>query len=815
MSGAASPPALRGRESALALLLCLLGAALLLAPALFGGRSTLSFELSDPRVDVRPWVRSAEGPLAEVNLVTPDIDFFVLPGMVRLRQLAEQGDPPWWDPAQFLGYPLQANLPSPSSSPAVWPTRWLDVVSALDWLLWFHTALAAWLAYRLCRMLGTGAAAAALGAAGFSLSAWMFTRWHLPHIHYTTAWWPGLIAAVEWLRRGKLARGLAEGGLCAGLIMLSGFPQVGLLLLAGALGYALCLREVRRPRALSLLLLSLGIGVALAAPQLAVSQAAYADSLRSGDAAREAAARQGLPPGALLALALPEIFGRPSDFSGAAPPAATMKDWLPQRRWFSTELQDNVVENALYVGAATLLLCWCLLFLRGQRGRWLLLLAGLALGISLVWPLLVSAAPWLSVLGAASMKRAIVLVAVCLPLAAALGLQALIERRLRPPWILGALLLSALALAPWLAARLDDPQAAEFSASLTNQAWRQGLFLGATLLALGLMTRAAPTARWSACWSWAPAVLLFADLASLALAFNPMPRQHEPFPPTPALAELAARPGRFAHFGGASVGNNLLPPSAAATVGLQSIQGTAPMVPTRVAELLGLIEGPLYDAVDPRVGRPFQRVESLRHPLLDLLGVSTVVHADPGLAAATGWPVLFERPEEGLGALARPGAGPRAFLCGGAVVVREPAERLARLARSDFPVHRTVLLERTHGLSALPEQGALQALEVLGDAATRRPLRFEAAFPGIAVLTEAYAPGWSARLDGEEVELLVVDHALMGVAVNPGPHELVFSYTPPGLAAGSIVAGLALVVLLAAARSAWAAGRASPHEFSH
>ncbi|HZM00473.1 MAG TPA: hypothetical protein VFD43_09505, partial [Planctomycetota bacterium] len=47
------------RERLLAAALCALGAALLLWPALFGGRCTLSFELSDPRLDIRPWVRAA------------------------------------------------------------------------------------------------------------------------------------------------------------------------------------------------------------------------------------------------------------------------------------------------------------------------------------------------------------------------------------------------------------------------------------------------------------------------------------------------------------------------------------------------------------------------------------------------------------------------------------------------------------------------------------------------------------------------------------------------------------------------------------
>jgi len=772
----APPDARELRRAALA---CALLAAALLAPALFGGRCTLAFELSDARLDVRPWAHASAGPPPAINPITPDIDLYVLPGWIRARQLSGRDGTAWWDGAQLCGYPLGANMPVPLFLPVVWAAGWLPPVDALDLLLWFHVALAGLLAFRAARQLGCGPPAAALGAAGFALSGWMSVRWHLPHILYAAAYGPGLLSALVALRAGRWRRAVLEGAFFLSCSLLA-FPQVGAALGAGWLALVVLERELRRPLTLLAAGATLALGVLVAAPQLRLSGAAYADSLRGTPETRAATARQGLPPGALLGALVPEFFGRPSDFAAPDPPAPTMQDWLPQRLFFSRDTQDNVVENALYPGVLVLLLLAAALA-RGATpdGRRLLLVGGGALLLALGWPLLARVAPALALLAAGNVKRLLVLAALALPLAAALGLQALLDgrARVRRGWLL-ALAAAAVAL-PAAAALLDDPQAGAFAAGLAWQSARQALLLALGWLAL------ARAARGGA-WACAPAALLVLDLALPALAFNPFPVQQAPVPSTPALERLAGR-GRVAVLGGP----NLLPPSAAAVHGIDSLHGVAALVPRRTAELLACIEGPLFDVRDPRVGRPFADPASLAHPLLDLLAVDTVVHADPGLAAATGWPVLFEHPAEGLGALARPTAGPRAFLCGGARVVPDAAQRLVLLADPTFEQRATVLLERELQ-PPLPDRGAFAPLPLERPTEDLRRLTFEAPFEGVAVLAESWSEGWRVRIDGEPAERLRADHALLGVRVGKGAHVVEWTYEPPGLRSGLLLMGLGL-----------------------
>lgn len=821
------------REALLLLVVVAAGLGLLFAEPLFGDRCVLSMQPDDPRLGMAPWSHGDPRDLGAVNPITPDIDGFVLPGMLRARQLEDSEGAAYWDDSQLLGYALAANMPYPFDGPLTWllpraieraSGQALNLVTLLDIMLALHLALALMGAYRLCRKLDVEPAFAAVGALGFAFSAWMLTRWHVPQVLFTTAWWPLQATALTWMRRGFVRRGMLEGSLATGFLLLSGFPQVGMVLCLLTVFLGVADPLLRAPRRLAALALMLALGGGLAAPQLALNRDAYQGSLRADPTVQADTALRGLPPASLLGAVLPDAFGHPPDFSLPGAPAPTMESWLPQRLFWSHTIQNSVVENALYPGMLLLLLL-PLMLARGvdRRARALLLAALLVLAGAMLAPLAVERWPALSKLAAGNVKRALVVVAAALPVAGALALQALGSGRKRVPWIWGLMLAGLLLAVPAWALGVDDPQAPAWAADLARQSVRQLALLVGCLIALSLVARLgrwlpdgqcqddppltgpgfapSPNALALAAWRhkdlvfgarwlrWAPALLLGFDLLSLAVAFNPFPKQVEPFPGTPSLELLARRPGRLATYGDSIA---LLPPTAAALHGIRSVHGVAPMVNTRVAQLLACIEGPLLDMRDPRVAVPFQKLESLAHPLLDLLGVDTVLHRDPGLAAATGWPVLFESESEGMAALQRPGAGPRAFWTGGAQVLADENERLARLADVTWQPHVAALLELAperalQQVSALPMSPAL-----VTSTAHRVQLSLEAPGPGVVVLTDAWDQGYSVTVDGNSVPLLRVDHALMGVEVDAGSHQIVFSYAPPGRRAGLAVAGVSL-----------------------
>lgn len=70
--------------------------------------------------------------------------------------------------------------------------------------------------------------------------------------------------------------------------------------------------------------------------------------------------------------------------------------------------------------------------------------------------------------------------------------------------------------------------------------------------------------------------------------------------------------------------------------------------------------------------------------------------------------------------------------------------------------------------------------------------------PGLLVVSQAWTPGWQAELDGNAVPVYRVDHALLGVYLPSGDHEVRLRYDPLGWRWGwRITAGSLMVLLLA------------------
>ena len=61
---------------------------------------------------------------------------------------------------------------------------------------------------------------------------------------------------------------------------------------------------------------------------------------------------------------------------------------------------------------------------------------------------------------------------------------------------------------------------------------------------------------------------------------------------------------------------------------------------------------------------------------------------------------------------------------------------------------------------------------------------------GLLVVSQIYSENWKATVDGEEVDVIQTDHALLGVPVGPGEHTVTVSYDPDSLTLGLWISGL-------------------------
>jgi hypothetical protein len=79
-------------------------------------------------------------------------------------------------------------------------------------------------------------------------------------------------------------------------------------------------------------------------------------------------------------------------------------------------------------------------------------------------------------------------------------------------------------------------------------------------------------------------------------------------------------------------------------------------------------------------------------------------------------------------------------------------------------------------------------------------VRTSSATAGFLVTSDAFYPGWRARVDGQEAPLYRADYAIRGVMLPPGQHTVSFDYNPRRFYFG---AGISVLSLLALAALLW------------
>lgn len=108
-----------------------------------------------------------------------------------------------------------------------------------------------------------------------------------------------------------------------------------------------------------------------------------------------------------------------------------------------------------------------------------------------------------------------------------------------------------------------------------------------------------------------------------------------------------------------------------------------------------------------------------------------------------------------------------------------------RVAPRDFaPVDHTVA-------TSLPEPSCVSSVSTAELRPESITQQVTACAPGVAVLADAWFPGWSVLVDGVEAEPVRVWGFLRGVAVPAGAHTVTWSYRPTSFRIGAILSALA------------------------
>jgi hypothetical protein len=177
---------------------------------------------------------------------------------------------------------------------------------------------------------------------------------------------------------------------------------------------------------------------------------------------------------------------------------------------------------------------------------------------------------------------------------------------------------------------------------------------------------------------------------------------------------------------------------------------------------------------------------------LALLGARLVVTRAEGLGGSS---LLEPAAHLGPWALVRVrGAPPWAQLLARAERVDGPEEAFARLRRGELDPRGACVVEGGDALDQPPGEAGRVTVEALDF--DRLALSVQAERPGVLLVREAWAPGWTARVDGAPAPVVPADLAFRAVAVPAGARRVELRYLAPGGRAGRSIAGAAWSALL-------------------
>ena len=734
-----------------------------------------------------------------------------LPAKQVQAEALRQGRLPVLDATRDGGQPALGNM----NTVPLYPDNLLYLLAPTLWSFnahfWLHLLLAPWAFYRLARAWGLGRRAAWAAGACYAASGFFLSSLNLYNLVAGYALAPALAAAALRLdETGALRRRLAALAAIWALLLLAGDPMTAAAALAAALA-AVLLRSGWRAVARLRTWLALGLGTALAAPQLVEFLRILPASFRGhwGYSAKAAAEASWHPVG-VVGWLVPFPWGGPD-----------LAFW--GRALFGGDLP---LLFALYPGVAALALA--LAAGRPRRGRagaagrwgWGLVVLGIFLALGGYNPLVRAV---MTLPGAGLLRLPVklwLLVALGAALLCGLGFERAFVAGRRRPLALALGGVAAALAALWLGLTLA-PAAARGALSAAAPAAAEGLidqqrlrWAGLCLVGLALVAICGALLRLAAARPRpAGALLLALHVASQLLLLRPLLDRDDPadYRRPPPLLESLPPDARTVHAGL----DQLFGPAAPSPVTYPDARLRWYQRQTRrqLYPATGRLWGRRYEltrspeGLDSFLSRAVAQTlpgldDADRLRLLAASGVDHLLLDRPLAGAAAAGAELVAGPDAAAIHLYRLAAPPEVLFAG--TVYRAPHlnAALSRILEPSFDPFAAAVLPG----GGPPAVGAGGRVRLLADGPERLEVEVVAEGAGALVVHRAHLPIWRARVDGRPAPIVAANIHRLGVELGPGRHRvrLWVDRRPLWLASG--VAGgaaLALLALAAPRRGRW------------
>jgi hypothetical protein len=182
----------------------------------------------------------------------------------------------------------------------------------------------------------------------------------------------------------------------------------------------------------------------------------------------------------------------------------------------------------------------------------------------------------------------------------------------------------------------------------------------------------------------------------------------------------------------------------------------------------------------------YYTVAHLESPILDLLNIGYIFSQHPISSPK------YENVEiAGQVLLRNKTVLPRFFLVGNVVPVPDMKSALARMSSPDFNGAATAIVEGPVSLHSADPPGTVK---VVSFGPSKIILDVDALRAAYLVTSEAYSPGWRARVNGRAVPIEITNAAFRGLAIAPGQHRVEMEFRPRILAVSASISLIAVLI---------------------
>lgn len=709
--------------------------------------------------------------------------------------------PALWTQGMYSGYPIAAD----PQALTWYPVLHLFRVLGADWNIFLIAAyvIASATGFLFVRRLTGSSLAGAFSGFVCGFNALMLGYITNSNQIHAFAWVPLALYGLQLIREGLHRSGAAVTALAIALMWLAGHPQVpvyAMYLAAGVTGGGLLVDRASTAVALTRLRwsgMALALGLALAAIELLPMIELGGFSARASST-WDLYASSALPPRELLTLLVPFAFGGFWTRSGGVP--------------YLGESGDSAYVGLLPVALA-LAAPFALSRHRQEARLWMaaaVVEALLCLGPATPLGTLFYYAPGYSSFQAP--LRHLFLLSLCLAVGSGLAFSELTRQRERRGVVAAgasaAAILAGVGFAAFAWRTTAVRALLESHADYAPWALAWPLVLAGTLVVVGLVGRWLPGGRGGAV---AFGVLLIAvQVGDLAVLHYRLPGRRFAYAdiaraetvPHPRMVALRGELERTGERVLATDGsqNQFLLPNLTRPWKIPAASGTGSLGIARYLEVLGM-------SASGRVSPDTLSAENLG---IDLFAIRyALVRQDSSLASdmqrqADRWQPIenlhyYESdPDTHYTLFRNRHALPRAW-CVSQVVEVGPAEALASIRTGrlpgggEFDPSRTALVE-PGALGRRDDDTSGAAGEVVVDHTRQNRYLVGTSRPCMLVLSEVYYPWWRASIDDRRVELVRVNHTMLGVAVPPGSHIVRLWIEPVSVWIGGAITGAGLLL---------------------